>query len=107
MKQFWGLWRNDYQLNLRERSQMSLKSSKKLANSIPQVGDIVLIKENLPRGRWRVGVLMISMTTKKYMYKKEMQNKYLMIVPELLEQTSSEASTFHGKEENERMAKPY
>ena len=56
LKQFWELWRSDYLLNLRERSQMSFKSSKNLANSIPQVGDVVLIKDNLPRRRWRAGV---------------------------------------------------
>ena len=36
---------------------MSLKSSKNLANSIPSVGDVVLIKENLSHGRWRAGVM--------------------------------------------------
>ena len=36
---------------------MSLKGPKRLAHSSPQVGDVVVIKENLPRGRWRVGVI--------------------------------------------------
>ena len=57
LKQFWELWRNDYLLSLRERTQMSLKGPKKLSHNAPQVGDVVLIKENLPRGRWRVGVI--------------------------------------------------
>ena len=57
MKQFWELWRNDYLLNLRERIQMSLKGPKKLAHNTPQLGDVVLIKENLLRERWRVGVI--------------------------------------------------
>ena len=50
LKQFWQLWKNDYLLNLRERVQMYLKGPKKQAHNIPQVGDVVLIKENLPRG---------------------------------------------------------
>ena len=57
LKQFWELWRNDYLLNLRERAQMSLKQPKRLAHNTPQIGDVVLIKENLPRGRWKVGVI--------------------------------------------------
>ena len=57
MKQFWQLWKNDYLLNLRERAQLYLKGPKKQAHNIPQVGDVVLIKENLPRGRWKVGVI--------------------------------------------------
>ena len=57
LKQFWELWRNEYLLNLRERAQMSLKGPKRLAHNSPQVGDVVVIKENLPRGRWRVGVI--------------------------------------------------
>ena len=57
MKQFWELWRNDYLLNPRERAQMSLKGPKKLSHNIPQVSDVVLIKENLPPGRWRIGVI--------------------------------------------------
>ena len=36
---------------------MSLKGPKKLSHNTPQVGDVVLIKENLPHGRWRVGVI--------------------------------------------------
>ena len=55
LKQFWHLWRNDYLLNLRERTQMVLKGPRKQAHDVPQVGDVVLIKENLPRGRWKVG----------------------------------------------------
>lgn len=36
---------------------MSLEGPKKLSHNTPQVGDVVLIKQNLPRGRWRVGVI--------------------------------------------------
>jgi len=33
---------------------MSLKHQ---AHNIPQVGDVILIKENLPRGRWKTSVI--------------------------------------------------
>jgi len=56
MKQFWQLWRNDYLLNLRERPAY-LKSPKKQTHTIPQAGNVMLIKENLPRGRWKVGII--------------------------------------------------
>ena len=36
---------------------MSLKGPTKQAHNSPQVGDVVLIKEDLPRGRWKVGVI--------------------------------------------------
>ena len=52
-----GALGNDYLLILRERTQMSLKGPKKLSHNAPQVGDVVLIKENLPRGRCKVGVI--------------------------------------------------
>ena len=59
LKQFWKLWRSEYLLNLRERAQnlMSLKGPTKQAHNSPQVGDVVLIKEDLPQGRWKVGVI--------------------------------------------------
>jgi len=36
---------------------MSLKNPKKQAHNLPQVGDVVLIKENLPRKRWKIGIV--------------------------------------------------
>ena len=55
LNEFWNLWKNDYLLSLRERTQASLKSSKKQSNHVPQIRDVVLIKEDLPRGRWKIG----------------------------------------------------
>ena len=48
------LWRNEYLLSLREKSQLPLKGSKNIPTP-PKIGDVVLVKENLPRGHWRVG----------------------------------------------------
>ena len=57
LKQFWELWRSEYLLSLRERTQMYLKGSKRLAHNSPQVGYVVLIKWKLPHGKWRVGAI--------------------------------------------------
>ena len=55
LNQFWSLWRNEYLLNLRERAQMRLKEPHGKVTGPPRVGDVVLIKDDLPRGRWKVG----------------------------------------------------
>ena len=34
---------------------MGLKSPRSTATTIPRIGDVVLIREDLPRGRWKVG----------------------------------------------------
>ena len=51
LNQFWSLWKNDYLLSLRERTQ---KSGQQM-NRSPQIGEVVLIKDDLPRSRWKVG----------------------------------------------------
>jgi hypothetical protein len=52
---FWRIWRNDFLLSLRERTQSRLKE-RSLQSSITQcVGDVVKIKDDLPRGCWKCG----------------------------------------------------
>ena len=50
LNQIWSIWRNEYLLNLREKSQARapIKGSKNVLT--PKIGDVVLIKESLPRG---------------------------------------------------------
>ena len=54
LQQFWKLWRDGYLLSLRERYQSFLKHPRKQSQQSPSEGDIVLIKEDLPRGRWKL-----------------------------------------------------
>ena len=52
---FWKIWRDDYLLSLRERSQVKLKESRILSPYSAKIGDVILIRDNLPRGSWRMG----------------------------------------------------
>ena len=55
LDRFWQIWRNDYLLSLRERSQTNLKETRVKSPYSATKGDIVLIKDDLPRGSWRIG----------------------------------------------------
>lgn len=55
LEQFWIIWRNDYLTSLRERSLSKVKQKRVLSDISPSVGDVVLIKDNVPRGSWRLG----------------------------------------------------
>ena len=55
LESFWGIWKNGYLLSLRERSQMKLREPRVKLPYKANVGDVVLIKDNLPRGTWRIG----------------------------------------------------
>lgn len=55
LNSFWKVWRNEYLLSLRERTQTHLKTKKLKSHISPSVGDIVLIKDDIPRGCWRLG----------------------------------------------------
>ena len=55
LDKFWQVWRNEYLLSLRERTQTKLKSPRVQTPTAAKVGHIVLIKDNLPRGCWRIG----------------------------------------------------
>ena len=55
LKMFWRIWRNEYLLSLRERTQRKLKSGRIQSHFTPNIGDVVLVKDDLPRGCWRIG----------------------------------------------------
>ena len=55
LEAFWKIWKNDYLLSLRERSKIKLKEARVKSQYKPSVGDVTLIKDDLPRGSWRMG----------------------------------------------------
>ena len=57
LDRLWKLWYGHYVLSLRERYQKSIKGSKHTSTCEPRIGEIVHIKEDSPRGKWRMGKL--------------------------------------------------
>ena len=55
LEEFWKVRKDGYLLNLRERNQLFQKYPRIQAKNCPKVGDIVQIKDSLPRGTWRMG----------------------------------------------------
>ena len=55
LEAFWKLWRDNYLLSLRERSQINLKSPRLETKEIPSKRDTVQIKANVPRRSWKIG----------------------------------------------------
>ena len=81
LDQFWEIWRNHYLLNLRERSQIFMKHSRKQSSKEPQVGDIVQIKDPTPRGSWRIGKiteLLKSQDSQERAAKVTLANKHVL-----------------------------
>lgn len=52
---FWKMWREDYLMSLRERMQTYLKDGKVHSSFSPDIGDVVIIKDDIPRGLWKLG----------------------------------------------------
>ena len=55
LNEFWKIWRDQYLVSLRERMQTQLKSARKVSEEFPKVGDVIQVKDNLPRESWRIG----------------------------------------------------
>ena len=55
---FWKLWRDDYLLSFRERTQNTLKTGRVVSHNFLKCDDILLVKEDLPRGCWNMGKVM-------------------------------------------------
>lgn len=55
LNSFWKIWTDDYLLSLRERPQRKLKEPRTKSPFSANVGDVILIKDDLPRGMWRIG----------------------------------------------------
>lgn len=54
LQQFWKIWRAEYITALREKHTRHIKQTRVKQNYIPQLNDVVLLEENLPRGQWRL-----------------------------------------------------
>ena len=55
LNRFWKVWKDDYLLSLRERTQNKLKTPRIHTSSPAKVGHIVVVKDGLPRGCWKLG----------------------------------------------------
>jgi len=55
LNQFWLIWCKDYLLSLRERSNSTAGKVRNSYKEKPQIRDVVLIKESLPRAQWKIG----------------------------------------------------
>ena len=63
LDQFWTYWRDEYLLSLRERPQIHHKKPRIHSNRFPQVGEVVLVKdENQSHGSWRLGCIIELIT---------------------------------------------
>ncbi|XP_053381697.1 uncharacterized protein LOC128549195 [Mercenaria mercenaria] len=51
---FWKIWREEYLSSLRERSRINIRSPRIQAKNAPKLGYVVLIKDDLPRGQWKL-----------------------------------------------------
>ena len=63
LQSFWKIWRDDYLLSLRERAQNMLNTGRCHFQFSPSVGDVVLIKDEIPRGCWRMGKVIKLVTS--------------------------------------------
>ena len=57
LNSLWRVWKDDYLLSLRERGQTHVKGPRIQAAEEPRVGSVVLLKEDLLRGVWKIGKL--------------------------------------------------
>ena len=55
LEKFWKVWKDGYLLNLLERNQLFQKNPRIQVKKYPKIGDIVQIKDLLPRETWRMG----------------------------------------------------
>ena len=64
LDKFWKTWREDYLLSLRERTQSKLKCHRIQSAQSPSEGDIVLVKDEIPRGCWKIAKVLSLATSR-------------------------------------------
>ena len=63
LERFWKIWRDEYLMNLRGRMRTQLRQAKKRSQYPAQIGDVVLIKDDLPSGNWRIRKIAQQLTS--------------------------------------------
>ena len=61
---FWKIWRDEYLLSLREQRKSVLKSGRIISDTSPNIGDVVLLKDDVPRCCWNMGKIVNLVTSK-------------------------------------------
>lgn len=51
---FWKIWHDEYLLSLRETMQSNIKCGRIQSAFSPNVGDVVLVKDSMPRRCWKL-----------------------------------------------------
>lgn len=64
LNDFLKIRRDQYLVRLRKRSQTRLKLGRKVSDVYPNVGDVIQVKDNLPRGSWRIGRIVEFVTSR-------------------------------------------
>ncbi|XP_065180165.1 uncharacterized protein LOC135810600 [Sycon ciliatum] len=64
LDQFWRVWRDDYLADLRNSHTRKLRQARVTASEQPAVDDVVLIRDDMPRGSWRLGRIVALHTSK-------------------------------------------
>ncbi|XP_065208410.1 uncharacterized protein LOC135837155 [Planococcus citri] len=49
------MWRDEYLTSLMEQNVTKIKQPRVTSQTIPRIGDKVLVADNLPRAQWRLG----------------------------------------------------
>ena len=55
--QFWKIWSDEHLLSLQECYQQNHRSPRVKSSIQPMVGEVLLLKENAPRGTWKLAVI--------------------------------------------------
>ena len=64
LNQFWKVWRDQYLQSLRERTQVHHRKPRVHIHRTPQTGEAVLLKDNVPRGSWKLARIVELISSK-------------------------------------------
>ena len=111
---FWQIWQNDSLLSLRERTQTKLKEARVRFPLLAKVGDVVLIKDELPRESWRMGKIQELVqsgnlqirSAKVLLPSRKMIGRPLKLLYPIECPKSDISSEEHKKTDNKKLAEP-